>query len=119
MSQFPLNASSKKIPDTRMFARMCQICGKPLPVETAKADADGKTIHEECYALKVELEDASQDGHANVTRPWKVIAAEVSREQDPKKMTELVSELNQALDEQKIDGTPKVKPDATRKPNSE
>jgi hypothetical protein len=38
-------------------------------------------------------------------------------EQDPKKMTELVSELNDALDHQKLDGTPKVTADGNRKPD--
>jgi hypothetical protein len=34
------------------------------------------------------------------TRPWKVIAEEVSREHDTKKMAELISELNRAMDAQ-------------------
>jgi hypothetical protein len=38
-------------------------------------------------------------GHA---RPWRVVAEEVSREQDPARLTKLVEELNQALDEQGI-----------------
>ena len=67
-----------------------------------------------------EIENATKcthDGRADgatdgaVTRPWKVIAEEVSREHDPKRMAELVSELNRALDEQGIgnkrDGQPK------------
>jgi hypothetical protein len=116
---------------------ICRICGKPVSVNTAKADADGKGIHEECYALKVQFEQAARfeqagrealrpvqglsdggDGNAGNSRPWKLIAEEVTREQDPKKMGELVAELNQALDEQKIDGTPKAKPDSKPKPDS-
>jgi hypothetical protein len=47
-------------------------------------------------------------------RSWKVVADEVSREQDPKKMTELVTELDQALEEQGLDGKPKPKGDASQ-----
>ena len=25
------------------------ICNKPVPIETAKTDSDGKAIHEDCY----------------------------------------------------------------------
>ena len=107
---------------------VCRICGKPVSVNTAKADAYGEPIHEECYAAKVQFEQASRfeqadrdalqsangvshrgDGHTGDSRPWKLIAEEVTREEDPKKMAELVTELNQALDEQRIDGTPKPK----------
>jgi len=89
---------------------VCGICGKPGPVNSAKADADGRAIHEECYALKVQFEQAGRgDGHAGTSRPWKRIAEEVTHEQDPKKMVELVAELNQALNEQRIDGTQKPK----------
>ena len=109
---------------------VCRICGKPVSVNTAKADAYGKVIHEECYAAKVQFERASRfeqagrdalqsangvshrgDGHAGDSRPWKLIAEEVIREQDPKKMAELVAELNHTLDEQRIHGAPKPKPD--------
>jgi hypothetical protein len=59
-------------------------------VETAKTDADGKAIHEECYALNVKFENAKKsthDGRADeatdgaATRPWKVVAQEVARRQ--------------------------------------
>lgn len=39
---------------------------------------------------------------ASRTRPWNIVAEEVSHEQDPTKLTKLVAELNQALDEQGI-----------------
>ena len=109
MNQFPQDASSEKIPAAETSALSCRICGKPVSIETAKTDSDGVAIHEECYALKVKLEQASQDGHPQSTPPWKVIAEAVTREQDPKKLAQLVAELNQALDKQKIDGTPKRK----------
>jgi hypothetical protein len=47
---------------------------------------------------------AGHDKHAKVTRPWQAIAEEVTRETDPEKLTELVAELNRALDEQKLSG---------------
>jgi hypothetical protein len=75
MGSTPRDASSSKIPSPTP-ALLCRICGKPVPVETAKGDGDGKAIHEECYLLKVKLEHASQDGHS--TRPWKTVAAELS-----------------------------------------
>ena len=43
---------------------------------------------------------------AGRARPWKVIAQEVSGEQDRAKLTKLVAELNQALDEQGVGGSP-------------
>jgi uncharacterized protein (DUF1778 family) len=33
-------------------------------------------------------------------RPWRVVAEEAAHELDPKKMVELMRELNQALDEE-------------------
>jgi hypothetical protein len=99
---------------------VCLICGKPVPVENAKTDADGQSVHEDCYALKVKLAQANSDGHgqsdghALTIRPWKAIAEEVTREQNSEKFNELIVELNQALDEQNLDGTPKSRPDGTK-----
>ena len=106
-------------PSPSRTSLLCRICGRPVPVETAKTDSEGKPIHEECYALKVKFKEASRDsrapdGHSHSTRSWKEIAAEVTREQNSKKIGELVAELNQALDEQRLDGTPKPNPDAKK-----
>ena len=90
-------------------ALRCRICDKPVAIHNSKSDCDGNVFHGECYALKIKLEQVGQAGHAYATRPWKVVAAEVSREQDSKRMTELVVELTEALDEQTLDGTPSVK----------
>jgi hypothetical protein len=30
-------------------ALICRICGKPLAIESAKTDAEGKAVHEACY----------------------------------------------------------------------
>jgi hypothetical protein len=43
---------------------------------------------------------------AGRARPWKVIAQEVSHEQDSARLTNLVAELNEALDEQGIRMSP-------------
>jgi hypothetical protein len=31
----------------------CQICNKPVALEVAKADEQGKSVHEGCYLLKI------------------------------------------------------------------
>lgn len=46
----------------------------------------------------------SPEKHTKVERKWESIAEEVSRETDPKKVFELVEELNRALDEQRRGG---------------
>jgi hypothetical protein len=56
----------------------------------------------------------SHKRHTSVTPRWESIAEEVSREQGPKKLTELVAELNRALDEQQLKLVPKPNPDGTR-----
>jgi hypothetical protein len=37
----------------------CSICEQPVSLESAKADEYGRTIHEECYALKMKLKQAT------------------------------------------------------------
>ena len=37
----------------------CSICEKPVNLESAKADEYGRTIHEECYTLKMKLKRAT------------------------------------------------------------
>jgi hypothetical protein len=36
----------------------CSICGRLVPLEIAKVDEFGSAIHEECYALKMQLKSA-------------------------------------------------------------
>jgi len=136
----PMSTSFPHLPNKTPWrdSVVCRICGKPVPVSIANSDEDGMAIHEECYVLKVKFEQANRfeqasrdvlrpihgvgdrgDGHAGTSRPWKLIAEKVSREQEPKKMDELVAELNQALEEQGIDGAPKPKPDAKKTPDGE
>ena len=38
----------------------CPICDHSVPRETAKTDERGRTFHETCYVLKVELKRASE-----------------------------------------------------------
>ena len=33
---------------------VCAICGKPVPLESAKADEEGHTVHEQCYVRKMQ-----------------------------------------------------------------
>jgi hypothetical protein len=35
--------------DDKPFRPACNICRKPIPIEEAKTDGDGKPVHEECY----------------------------------------------------------------------
>lgn len=37
----------------------CSICDKPVSLESAEADEYGRTIHEECYTLKMKLKRAT------------------------------------------------------------
>jgi hypothetical protein len=33
------------------FTPLCNICNKPVTLSTAKADAQGRTVHEGCYLM--------------------------------------------------------------------
>jgi hypothetical protein len=37
---------------------ICDICNKPIKLETSKIDELGKAVHEGCYLLKVSLRRA-------------------------------------------------------------
>ena len=47
----------------------------------------------------------SETSISKPTRPWRVVAEEASQEYDPKKMADLMQELNQALQEQIVNGS--------------
>ena len=36
-----------------LYRPICSICNKPVTLETAKADAQGKTVHAGCYLLRL------------------------------------------------------------------
>jgi hypothetical protein len=38
----------------------CWICNKPINLEKAKTDENGKAVHEECYVLRNQLKDKTQ-----------------------------------------------------------
>jgi hypothetical protein len=52
---------------SRLFKRFpslpCPICNRPVPLETAKTDSDGKAVHEDCYFIKIKLKRI-KDGYA-------------------------------------------------------
>jgi hypothetical protein len=35
------------------LAPLCSICRQPIDLETAKTDADGQPVHEECYVRTI------------------------------------------------------------------
>jgi hypothetical protein len=39
---------------------LCSICNKPVEVEAATIDEHGEAIHEECWLLKMRLEQAKK-----------------------------------------------------------
>ena len=39
----------------------CAICGQPVPLETAKADEDGRSVHEQCYVLKLKRDGVAPE----------------------------------------------------------
>ena len=50
---------------------------------------------------------------APAARPWRIIAAEITKEQDSQKIVELVQELDRALTEQEI-GQPTIVNEASQ-----
>ena len=44
---------------------VCSICDRPVRVEDAKTDENGKAIHEDCYARKTKLMRSKSKGGAN------------------------------------------------------
>jgi len=60
MNVSPQNVSQRL--NRKSSPPLCRICGKPAAVESCKTDDGGKAVHEECYVLKLKLEQASKDG---------------------------------------------------------
>lgn len=79
---------------------LCRICNKPVPIETARTDSDGKAVHADCYVHEINDRMSSDGGLKGQKRSWSAIAKELSQEQNPTKVTELAKELSKALDEQ-------------------
>lgn len=50
----PLNRETdSETRDSSKLILHCNLCRKPVPVETAKTDGYGQAIHEECYLFSV------------------------------------------------------------------
>lgn len=58
-----MNPSPQNVPQKFKRPLLCRICGRPVAVETSKTDEDGRAIHEDCYVVKVKLDQASEDGY--------------------------------------------------------
>ena len=56
-----MNFSPLNVPQKFKPLLLCQICGLPVPVETSKADAAGKAIHEDCYIKAMALAEAIRE----------------------------------------------------------
>ena len=105
----PPNKNLKK-----QFELLCLICGKPVTLETANTDAEGKAIHEECYGLTLKREHAtarSFSATAKFAAPKHARGRSSLRksQRDVKKMSESIG-VDHALDEQGIDAKPKIRP---------
>jgi hypothetical protein len=84
---------------------LCRICNKPVSIETAFTDGDGKTVHGDCFVHRIQ----DHDGHMKEEkRSWSAIAKELSQEQDPGKVGELANELNDALDQAEAERHPPI-----------
>jgi hypothetical protein len=62
-----MNPSPQNVPPkikSKSSPLLCRICGNPVSVETSKTDDYGRAIHEDCYALKLNFEQASRKGCA-------------------------------------------------------
>jgi len=46
------------VPDAFELTR-CTLCDNPVPLDSSKADENGKAMHEECYTLKLQLKRAT------------------------------------------------------------
>lgn len=83
----------------RTLPLLCRICNKPVTIETARTDSDGKAVHGDCYVHEINDQRSSDGGLREQKRSWLVIAKELSQEQNPTKVTELAKELSKALNE--------------------
>ena len=54
-----LRQSSPQFASSESGLIRCSLCQMPVPVESSKADDNGKAVHEECYLLRLRLEQAT------------------------------------------------------------
>jgi hypothetical protein len=54
-----LGRSSPKLASSESALVRCALCQMPVPLESVKTDENGKAVHEECYLLRLRLEQAT------------------------------------------------------------
>lgn len=79
---------------------LCRICHKPVAIDAAKTDSDGKAVHGECYVLEINHENSSDGLVKEQKRPSSIVAKELANEHDPAKIIDLAKELTKALDDE-------------------
>jgi hypothetical protein len=47
------------------FIYICWICGNPVQLEKCKTDEDGRAVHEECYSMKIALQNGNSPQNPN------------------------------------------------------
>ena len=80
--------------------------------------AQPKTLRCRQFAYTWRILALSHMSPVNAVRPWRIVAEEITHEQNTEKLTRLADELNQALDEQELHGREILKQPAG-KPNNE
>jgi hypothetical protein len=63
-----LEALLLEVAPEKMAGLLCQICYLPVPLETSKTDAEGRAVHEECYAAK--LGAKKPPSRSRTLKPW-------------------------------------------------
>ena len=51
--------SSPELASSESALVRCALCQMPVPLESVKTDENGKAVHEECYLLRLRLEQAT------------------------------------------------------------
>ena len=54
-----LRHSSPQLSSSESGLVRCSLCQMPVPLESSKTDENGKAVHEECYMLRLRLEQAT------------------------------------------------------------
>ena len=54
-----LRQSSPRLASSESALIRCSLCNMPVPLESSKTDENGKAVHEECYMLRLRLEQAT------------------------------------------------------------
>jgi len=49
------------VKSAHQFQVHCSICKKPVDIETASTDDQGKTVHRECYVLTIVIKPPQSD----------------------------------------------------------